>query len=245
MKQSFAAHTADPEAPAQETQTALVPQPDNQVGFFGGGGQVVGEVDRSDIKLPRINLVQKSGKLGDEFKPGSIVLAREVLLSDGAQPVNIVLLSIKKQYQEDLPFDENGPTPKLLDTAEEVRAANGSLKYGDDNYYKEIATALVLIEAPAGLTQDQLDAYFYYEAEGKAFCLGLWTFAGSSYNHAGKRLITAGTYGHLREGFSKGNWAFTTEKKTYSGNTYFVPVPKPAGRTTPEFQEWATALVSR
>ena len=257
MKTSFTAHATEETAPPLNAAlpivgengvtpgaTALAVQPPRTMSLFGGG-QVEGQVDRSDIKLPRVNLVQKAGKLGDDFKAGAVVLAREVLLSDGSSPVNVIILSIRKQYQESLPYDEAGPTPKLLDTAEQVLEAGGSLQFGDDNLYKEMATALCLVEAPAGANQDVLDSYFFYEADGKAYCMALWTFAGSAYNHAAKKLITAGTYGHLKDGYTKGNWAFTTEKRVWNGNTFYVPNPKPAGRTTPEFQEWAHALVNR
>lgn len=254
-KQSFARPDPTVEETAPETEsggtaTAIVEAPPRALAPAEPNGepaQVEGEVDYSDINLDRINLVQKSGALSDQFEPGSFLLGREVILSKADGAFDFIVLRIKKQYQEDLPYDAsgNGPMPKRFNTSAEVRAEGGSLIWGDENYYRDIATALVLIPAPATATQEDKESKFIYEApDGNSYALALWTFVKTSYTAVAKKIFTAKLVGHLKTGFEHGVWRVSSEKKTNAGNTWFQPVVKPAGKTTPEFQLFAKEVLS-
>lgn len=236
--ESSSANTGTLTAP---NQTLAHPEPN------GAPDQVEGEIDFSDINLDRINLVQKSGNLSNEFAPGAFVIGKEVILASKDAEFNFVVLKIKKQYQEDLPYDASGQgeKPQRYNTAKEVRDAGGSLQWGDANYYRDIATALVLIPAPEGLSEDDRESKFIYEdATGARYALALWSLFKTSYTAAAKKIFTAKLVGHLKAGFENGVWKCSSEMKTNAGNSWFQPVIRPAGATTPEFKAFAKEVLA-
>lgn len=241
MKKSFAAE--DNKAPEAGTGTEVaVVENRSLIPHTVANAQVQGEIDAGDIRWPRINLVQKSGDLSDNFAPGSFVFNKEIVLTDGKTPTRIVALSIRKQYQEALPFDPTGPQPKVFNTSAEVRNAGGHTVYGEPGYYKEIAHIGVLVMAPDGLTEDQKDL-FIYEFDGKKYALAMWTVGSSAYTSVAKTLFTAAT-SHLKSGLHKGMWDLTSFKKADARNSWFVPMIKAAGKTSPEFTEFLEGLLA-
>ena len=216
----------------QAAPVAEIPAPTRHIPIAEG---VEGEIADSDLRPPRINLVQKVGELADNFSPGSIVFEKQVVLSDGKKPLTLVPLRLKKQYQKKVPYGESDVMPEVYDTVEEVRAAGGSTEYGDENYFQPIAHVQFAVEMPedAGETAD----LFAYECGGKHYAVAVWTVASSAYTAIAKTLFNAAS-GLLRNGLYNGKFKVTSELKKANGNSYYVPRMAFSGKNTPEESEF-------
>lgn len=200
-------------------------------------GAVSGEVCTEDIVIPRLALVQKVGELADLFNPGSWVLNKEVQLSDGSTPIELTVLSARKQYVEALDYD-SGERPQVFNTKEEVLAAGGTLDWVGNQKpsFNTILHANIVFKAPAGL-----DYALPLEYSGEAYGLAVWTIRGVAYNEAGRNILTASRFS-LRDGLLHGKWELKVKVKKYGRNTVFVPVLRNVGRNTPEFVDFLRSL---
>jgi hypothetical protein len=201
----------------------------------------------SDIKLPRINLTQKVGGLADHFAPGSIVFEKTVVLSDGKTPVDLTPLQIRKMYQRKVAWGEgdSNEQPEVYDTVAEVRAAGGSLEYGDDNYFGEVAHIQFAIKLPAAFKDNEeageIIDLFPYELNGDLFAVAMWTVTSSGYTALAKPLFTAAA-SLLRNGLYHGHYNVTSELRKNAKNSWYAPRPVFAGKHTPEAAEFFKSI---
>ena len=201
-------------------------------------GEVSGEVSQTDIVIPRLNLCQSVGPLSELFNPGEIVLNKEVVLSDGTTPVELTVLSLHKQWEEDIPYG-SGERPSVYDTEAEVQAAGGTtIKRGNQKpTHKPIAHAYVLIKAPENVVGD-----FPFEFKGARYALCVWSMRGAAFYSAGRALITASAFS-LRDGLFNGAWSLTTRKEKFPMGSVYVPVLRSNGRhRDPEFTDFIKSL---
>jgi hypothetical protein len=202
---------------------------------------VEGEITASDIKPPRINLVQKTGKLGDEFTPGAFVYDKAFPITDGKSHFNATILRFKKYYQQKLAFGESTDAPLKFDTAAEVRANGGQVsQYDGENYYQDAADILLAIEAPANVDEEHM-AFFPYNQGDKNYGLAVYTVTSSGFTSIGKRIITDATL-LLRNGLWTGQYKITSERRTSAQNSWFVPVASFDKKHTPEAAEFFRAI---
>jgi hypothetical protein len=228
---------ATPAAPAS-AEKAIVTE-----GFYDQ--QIDGEITQRDIRLPRINLVQKTGDLGEHFSAGSFVYNKEVLLSSGKEdePLRLTVLRLRKQYQEKTKFGSD-EQPRVFNTLAEVRNAGGTIEYEvaqEDpkiKLFEELAHLKVLLEWPEGVDND----HAIYEFGGKSYALCAWSMKGSAYKSAGKAVITAAQT-HLKAGLHLGSWFLTSINKKWNGNSWHNPVLRTAGKNSPEFAAFAQELI--
>lgn len=187
---------------------------------------VEGEVCPKDIAIPRLNLVQKMSELADTFKAGDFVYDKKVLLP---QPLKLVVIHIRKQYQQDLPYGVE-EMPDLCDTEAEVKERGGSTTYGDENYYHEVAHMQVLIQKPDGLQcSPEVESLFSYEFDGTPYAPAMFTTAKSAYRTAAKAVFTA-AFGSLRDkGLASGLWSLSSDTRSNTMGTWHVPVMRPIG----------------
>src|SRR5690242_17649722 len=160
-----------PEAPVVEAE--LVPdapesQPENAgaVVPYSPTPDFTGSWSRSDIRYPRINLVQKStdSKLINQFGIGAFILNREAKLSDGKTPIAITVVQLDKDFQQKLPWGSK-EEPLVFRTPEEVRKAGGTLVYKGakpGTFFQNRAHITMLVEMPEGVAEEA-ETLFPYE----------------------------------------------------------------------------------
>lgn len=204
-----------------------------------------GEVAASDLILPRLHLVQKVGPLSENFTPGSIVFQKEVELFTlkDAKPLSLVVLQAKKRYQENVDFgsDEMG---QVVDTIAEVKSKGGWIEYreGDKGReappWSERLDVVVCLQAPEG----DASGLFPSVHASKSYVVACWTLAKSSYNAAGKKLLTA-RVGALKDaGFTGAWWNVGVDAKKGPKGAYYVPRFNMAGRTDAATREFLSSL---
>lgn len=200
---------------------------------------IEGEVDNRDIQLPRLNLLQKTSELVDAgFSPNSFALNKEIPLG---KSLEVVVVKLSKKYQQDTVYGSEVQA-HVCDTLAEVREAGGSIEWGAENHYSEMANMQLLVKAPAGISEDQLDA-FPYEVDGSHWAPCMLTVAKTAYKAAAKPVITA-AFSTLRAGLHHGLWTVVAEMKSAPMGTWSVPAFKLTGRTKPEMCELVEALNS-
>lgn len=200
-----------------------------------------GEITSGDIKLPRLNLVQKTSEAVDAgFRPGDILFKSGDAIIPLALPSEVVVLNLRKQYQEDVPYGSD-IKPRVVDTSAELRALGGSTEWGAENKWNEIAHVQVLFAAPDDTPEDLLEL-FPYEFEGKSYARAMMTLAKSSFTKGAKPIITAFS-SHLRGRHWTGKWKLESKKQTGGGNTWYTPSFVANGRVSDEFAEFAKSFL--
>lgn len=198
--------------------------------------------EAGDLVLPRLSIVQKVGELSNQFKHGSIVLNSSLVLAQGgdamaqSSPIKIVVLGFQPTiFTERV---EGGLRGNMFKSEAEVAAANGTLDWNEHKatgkkLYQRLATALIAIEAVAGVDA----AMFPNEFDGKRYALGLYSMKGTAYTNAAKHFKSARKIGHLREhGYRGGYWSFSSQLKKFENNYAFIPVVRPGEATTEAFR---------
>lgn len=241
MKMSFADTAKPAEAPETKEPTTAVARPLKEELALATQRStpagIEGDVGAKDIQLPRLNLIQKMSDLVNSgFLPNSFVLNKEIPLG---KQLECVVVRLKKQFQQELPYGSE-VTPHTCDTLAEVREAGGSTEWGADNRYSEIAHMQLLVKAPDGLSEEQLDA-FPYEVDGSHWAPCMYTAAKTAYKTSAKPVITA-AFGVLRQGLGNGLWTVTADLKSNPMGSWSVPQFKLTGRTKPEMLELVEAL---
>lgn len=230
------AHKTRPQTAVEKAPTRKVARPVDPMDDFEG------ELNRSDIKIPKLNLVQSVGPLCDDFPRGSWVLNRSAILAPLGEAIHITPLRAKKYYVEALAYGSED-MPRMFDTLADAQDAGLRTDFDPETGDKpEINTALdvtVLVRAPEKLTAPE----FSLEFDGQAYALALWSLASwSSYQNGAKVLLTARMM-YLKS-FHQREWLLHSEKtKLKNGNTTFIPKLVGGVAHTEAFKNWADSLV--
>lgn len=242
MKTSFAKPIAKPAAaPApQPAPTSEVAVPENNSLAVQQTGQVQGEFSRKDLNIPKMNLVNKTGELSNQFTPGSFVYNREVVLGDGKKPALITICRIAKFYLQDVPYG-SGEMPKNFTSIRDVREAGGALAGDTDveegtDTYSEAMTCIILAKSPT-----KQHPLFPFEFAGENYALAQWLLTKSAYKTTGRKLFTDSQLA-LKDGIDKAAYELTSTLRTNSAGSWFVPTLKLASRHTDEFVEFVRSL---
>jgi hypothetical protein len=234
--------TAAPAPVVTETAVAVIEPKPLAVAPAHNASGISGEITSDDLRVPRVNLVQKSGQLCDRFAPGSFLFEKEIVLAKPGESFVATALRLKKYYQEKVEFGKSEEMPIKANTAEEVRALGGSLIYGHERYFQEVADIMLAVKAPNELDEDAKDFFAYNDGEHD-YALAIYTIAASAYTSLGKRLLTDATF-LLKGGLHLGQYEISSEIRKNASNSWYVPVGKFGGKHSAEKAEFFASLAS-
>ena len=206
---------------------------------------VSGEIGSTDKKIPRLNIGQKSGQLGEHKGYGNIIINKELVIARyGEKLADTTVIKIQKKYQERRPYDPSSTTlPKLFNTAKEAVGAGFATTYPTDGRAAAdvklalpIANILFLIPAPASLDPESVEQHFPYEFNGRKFAAVVHTTSATSYGESAKAIFTAQDTPRAKaQGPRVHTWKLESLKKQNSMNSWFVLRTSTSGYNTPEF----------
>lgn len=207
-------------------------------------GGVSGDIDETDLRVPRLSLVHSVGDLSEEFTPGDLVISTsKLLLAHKNEPVNLIVLNIGKTYEETLPYDPdpNSPRPRVFNSRQEVLDAGLWTDWKNDQRppVHPVADMTVLIEQPEGVDGSS----FTKEILNKNYMMARWTVRKTAYTSSAKTVFSAAAAELASSGVEHGLWTLVIERQLKGGNWVFTPVLKLAGKSTPEFVGVMTALL--
>lgn len=222
----------------QPTDKQLAEQKPQPPANYLADEDVSGEFDSSDLVFPRINFVQKTGDLADLFKPGLIVLNKQVEIGAPDKPLEVTALRFKKQYQEQIEYG-SGEFGKVFDTKREVVEAGGQTSaYGESGYYGPLGTILFLIRMPEHL-EAHLNALFPYVCDGVRYALAVFTASGSAYTGCGMPLASQKQATGTVRGVT---WKLTPVFTKKNSNSWYKPTLTPCGTPSPALTEFISKL---
>ena len=243
----------DANLPAERSDTAVAKNAD-----FALGG-VSGDIGEVKLSIPRIQIVQGTGDLTNDFPAGAVVFDKEVMVAPPASPVTewtsgvpVTILSARLQFKENLDFDSD-ELPTIVDTVDEVIAQGGHLDGRKDSTGNYVApawipfmTVLTLIEAEDGSPAG--DLFSEMTPNDTKADMALWYLQKSAFSKAGKDILTAGKY-RLKNRetglpeLHKGKFLLQVRREKLGSFNVFVPRLKQVGRHTDEFVQYAESLI--
>ena len=207
---------------------------------------LVGEWTSDDIRLPRLNLVNKSGDLSNSFVPGTFVIQKEHQISEvmkdnkeKGDTITVIGARMGKQYQENIPYEDRESVPtRVFDRADQIREAGGyvSRKKGAGNF-SEIAH----IENDS--LSEEAEALFFYTFGEKKYARVIYTASSTSFSAVAVPMASA-LRGHLAEtGLIGGFWHLGSVLTKDAKNSWWSPTLRTAGLVEPEVQKEIQALL--
>ena len=212
---------------------------------------LVGDWNASDTRLPRINLVNKTGVLADQFSPGTWVLEKQHQISsiDPADkkkgvPIRVIALQMMKQYQENIPYDDREQTPaRMFSTAAEVREVGGQVHWTRGaGFFSEIATVEFLIQAIEGLSDESESLFYNIASDGTRYTRAVATFASTSFSGVAVPLATSLRTHLAAVGLKGGQWDLGSGLVTKADKSWWTPTIRAAGLVTEAQKELISNL---
>jgi hypothetical protein len=211
------------------------------------------EVKLSELELPTLKVVSKTGALSDKFPSGSIVVDENLVVSDGKTPVEFTVLGARKKYIEDKPYKPNPQPediPKVVYSEEEVFALGGTLEWENDPdtgqgirpSWNEALDLTILLKNPDA--EDAASAFFPFEFEdtGDTYALLEYKLMNTAWRKCAGKFKTAYSM-HLRQDWLRGGFEMTTYLGTVGGNAVIIPEVRYGQLNGDEFQNWVRSLL--
>lgn len=201
-----------------------------------------GEISRSDVKVPRLQLAQSIGPLSDDFPSGTWVINKKVAIAAKDELLTVIPLRAVKYYQEKLEYSVSGPMPRRFSTMSDVTAAGLRADWGPDSEPPQIQECLdltLLIQAPSATPSPEFSFVF----GGKSYALLNWSITSyTAYDAAARPLLSARTL--YLPSFHAREWTLNSEKHLMkNGNSTMRPSLVAADPTSEAFQAWSGGLL--
>ena len=226
----------------QDTQLAIAGE-DPSKGIYGEWG-------REDVRLPRINLVNKVGDLSNSFTPGTWVINKEHQINKidpkdkkVSIPMRVIPVRLLAEYKESLEYNPD-VRPRVFKTAEEVRAHGGVIAFGrGEGKFAKVGHIEFFVEAPDDL-EDDASADFFYAFGEKKYARVIYTASGSAYAETASILYNDVRSGFLsKTGLGGGFYLLGSKTKTNDYGTFWIPSLKTAGAITGDLFEEVKATI--
>lgn len=188
---------------------------------------IEGDFDKSDEKLPRLQIVQGSGELAKLFNVGTLLYANEILFPPDAPNVapsllRFVPVGLRKQFRENLTEEEQaaGALPRLCNTYQEMIDLGGSTEWvgGEKPAWSPSAQVFMLLEQPKDISHPG----FCLDIGGKVYGPAVYFASSTAYRTLALPIFNA-TKIQLRGNISKRFWAVRVVKKPGKKFTVFAP----------------------
>lgn len=260
---------AAPVAPVTAV-AAPAPRPSSSIGNFSDSAD---DIDFSQIKLPKLKIVQNVGPLASAFEPGSVVIVApgDVIVplneappkkatAEPQKPVNLVILAMRRtdRWVEKTAYADGADNQqgRIFNSEQEVIQCGGTSSYEVNKqdpskpYFRPMATILALVEQPKHDVEDPSKPFedtfglFSTEAAGKRWCLVTYDMLGTAHTNGAKALRTARLMGAARPGWSTVFFGLNTILKTFGSNSAYAPQFRPGAKLTPEQKAEIQAILT-
>jgi hypothetical protein len=208
-------------------------------------GEVSGEIQASDIKLPTLRIVQKMSANPQKLDLGTITVNNDTVVEDANGEVIFTLVSIQKKYEEVLPYGAG--IPQRFDKLEEAIQAGFKLcrsKADRDSgvpLVEETAIALLACHQPEGA----MDRSFPFDLAGTRVIPAIWFLRSYAYGAVAKTIFSKLALDLRDTNKLEVQWKLRAEPRKNSYGEFFVPVVTlNEGTNTPEFAEAAKKQLS-
>lgn len=215
-------------------------------------GGMEGERNKSDIITPRLQVVARTSKLVGEFRPGDMVLNKQVGLGRG--PITAAIVHAKKYYVEATDPEDTDTFPRRFNTSEEVRAA-GLTPHDKPTYGKNLigqvavpaAEMLLWIKKPEKLTREEDADIFSIEIpELGAGAFALYSAQRTSYNTTFKTVNSVFELALKPKGTGiwTRRWKMHTTSEEYEKKVWEQARINPDGALPPEAAEFLAGFAA-
>lgn len=264
--------TARAEAPAPR---AMVPAPITPPGALARRGAPGVEtsddsISLGEIQIPTLNIVQGVGELVKKFDAGAVIFGKEHQLAnppqknakdgnkESAPPVELIVIGFRPtRWAEKIAGGEQG---RICNSEEYAYQLGGTTDYNEafqggkqvKAFFQPLATALVLVRAPANFDPKTVEDVFPFACEVPGadgnpvlarYVLAAWHLRGTGYTNAAKPLKTERKLGKLKGGYTSKVVQFTTLLKPFGSNVAYIPVVRVKEATTDAQRELAREVL--
>jgi hypothetical protein len=208
---------------------------------------VSGELVATDKKFARLAIGQKSGMLGEAKGIGNLILNKEIVLAPYGQILHLIVLKVRKIYQERRPYDANSTTmPRTFNTAKEAVAAGFSTEWApiEEKCALPIAQVIFFIPTPHSLDPEVVEQEFPYEFGGTKYTAAGFITSPTGYAETAKPIFTALDTPKVKElGLRSVRWIARVDKRMNPKNSWYVLKLTAAGFNSPELMAYTKTIL--